>query len=246
MQRRYTSFHSTAIGREMELLVFGHHGPPMVAFPSGGGRFFDWENNGMIEAVAYWLDAGKVTIYCPDSLDHETWLNHSAEPAARGRRHSDYERYIVAELTAFIRDDCQSPKETLAAAGCSLGGLHAANFALKYPETFDYALCMSGRYDLVALTGHSDSLDVYYSNPLAYCYHLHGSTLEQVQNSTHLTLVCGQGAWEEKCLAETNRLAAILTEKDISHERDIWGRDVEHHWYWWKRQVAHHFEKTLG
>lgn len=246
MQRRYTAFFSPAVGRTMEMLIFGHYGPPVIAFPSGGGRFHDWEDNGMIEAVAYWLDAGKATLYCPDGLDHETWLNHGADPAWRARRHRDYERYIAGELAEFIRADCQSPKQTLAVTGCSLGGLHAANFALKYPELFDYALCMSGRYDLEALTGHSTAIEVYYNNPLAYCYRLHGDTLDNIRANTHLVLVCGQGAWEDKCLAETNRLADVLAEKSVSHERDIWGHDVEHHWYWWKRQIAHHFSKTLG
>ena len=49
MQRRYETFYSPAVGRDMEILTFGYYGPPMIVFPSGGGRFFDFENNGMIE-----------------------------------------------------------------------------------------------------------------------------------------------------------------------------------------------------
>ena len=32
--------------------------------------------------------------------------------------------------------------------------------------------------------------------------------LEHVRRNTHLALVSGQGAWEEKCLHDTNRLAS--------------------------------------
>ena len=45
--------------------------------------------------------------------------------------------------------------------------------------------------------------------------------------------------------AREKRLADLLAEKSISHERDIWGYDSEHHWYWWRQQLAHHFGKTF-
>ena len=145
-----------------------------------------------------------------------------------------------------IHADCGGSDLQVALAGCSLGAFHAANFALKFPGHFNYALCMSGRYDIEAVCGRSDSPEVYFNNPLAYVYHMHGNNLEHVRTSTHLSLVCGQGAWEDKCLAETHRLADLLVAKEISHERDIWGHDVEHHWYWWRKQIAHHFERALG
>jgi esterase/lipase superfamily enzyme len=246
MQRRYEFFHSPALDRSMELLIFGHHGPPLLAFPSAGGRFYDWENHGMVDAAAPWLEQGQMRLFCVDGIDHETWLNHGVGIAARGRRHHQYETYIVEELAPLIRRECGHRQGGMAVTGCSLGALHAANFALKVPETFNYALCMSGRYNLEAVIGPGDSLDVYFNNPVAYCANLHGAALARVRDHTHLALVCGQGAWEDKCLVETHRLANILAAKGISHERDLWGHDVEHHWYWWKRQLAHYLGKALG
>jgi esterase/lipase superfamily enzyme len=230
----------------MELLIFGHYGPPLLAFPSAGGRFFDWENQGMVEAAGPWLEGGKVRLYCVDGVDHESWLNFGADMAARAGRHREYEACIVHELAPFIQQECALSEGGVAVTGCSLGGYHAANFALKFPQTFNYALCMSGRYDLEAVIGPSEASEVYFNNPVAYAANLHGDALAEVRASTHLALVCGQGAWEDKCLAETHRLANILAEKGISHERDLWGHDVEHHWYWWKRQLAHYLDKALG
>jgi len=246
MQRRYEVIHSPAVGRNMQLLVFGHYGEPVIAFPSGGGQYFDFENNGMIGAVGHLIEAGKVKIYCPESLDNESWLNHGVDPHWRGYRHNAYQDFIVKDLAPAIRRDCQSPEIKIALVGCSLGAYHAANFALKFPHVFHHALCMSGRYDMGDICGNSSSMEVYYNNPIAYIPNLHGYSLEHVRANTHLVLVCGQGAWEEKCLSETHRLADLLAEKGISHERDIWGHDVEHHWYWWRKQIKHHFEKVLG
>lgn len=245
MQRRYESFYSPAVGRDMKLLAFGHYGPPMIAFPSGGGQFHDFEDNGMVGAVAHLLEAGKLKLYCPESLDHESWLRRDIDPHWRAVRHGAYQDYLVKDLLPAIRQDCHDHEVEIGLVGCSIGAYHAANFGLKFPHLFHYALCMSGRYDLEGITDQSGSQEVYFNNPLAYLPHLHGDALEHVRHNTHLALVCGQGAWEEKCLRDTHRLADLLRDKGVSHERDIWGHDVEHHWHWWQKQFAHHLTKAL-
>jgi esterase/lipase superfamily enzyme len=246
MLRRYDKIYSPAIGRDIQVLAFGHYGAPVIAFPAGMGQFYDFENNGMIEAVADLIEGGKVKLYCPESLDHESWLNHALDPHWRAVRHNAYQAFIIDNLAPAIRFDCRSPDIRIAVTGCSLGAYHAVNFALKFPHIFHYALCMSGRYNIESLCGQSGSLEVYFNNPLAYVHNLHDEALEHVRRHTHIALVCGQGAWEEKCLADTQRLADLFVEKSISHERDIWGHEVEHHWYWWRKQIIHHFGKTFG
>jgi esterase/lipase superfamily enzyme len=156
-----------------------------------------------------------------------------------------YENFIVSNLVPAIREDCRDAGVKVALTGCSLGAFHTANFALKHPHVFPYALCMSGRYDAESFAGPSGSPEVYFNNPVAYVRNFHGEHLEHVRRNAHLVLVCGQGAWEDKCLRETHRLADLLAHKGISHERDIWGFDVEHHWYWWRQQFAHHMNRAL-
>ena len=245
MQRRHEIIYSPALGQQMSVLVYGHFGAPIVAFPSGGGRYFDFESNEMIASIAPLLEAGKIKVYCTDGVDNESWLNDGVDPHWRAVRHKAFEDYFVRDLVPAIRADCNDESIRMGLVGCSLGGLHAANFALKFPHLFHYALCMSGRYDLAAIAGGSDSAEFYFNNPIAYTANLHDQALDHVRNNTHIALVCGQGAWEDKCLAETHRLADILAAKNISHERDIWGHDVEHHWHWWRKQIVHHFGKTF-
>ena len=247
MHRRHLALPSPAIGRDIDLLAFGHHGPAMIAFPSGGGRFFDFESNGMIDSVRHLIDGGKLKLYCPDSLDDEAWLRGDIDAHWRGVRHQAFEDFLLEDLVPFIRRDCHAPDARIALVGCSLGAYHAANFGLKHPQVFHYALCLSGRYDLEAILGFASGDDlVYFNNPMAYLPNLHGDSLEHVRSHAHLILVCGQGAWEDKCLAETHRLADMLVEKGIGHERDIWGKDVEHHWYWWKQQFQDRVGRVLG
>ena len=111
--------------------------------------------------------------------------------------YNKYQDFVVTNLVEAIRFDCKSADIKIGLVGCSLGAFHAANFALKFPHLFNYALGMSGRYDLEKIiNAQSGSQDVYFNNPMAYLPNLHGDALEHVRHNTHIALVCGQGAWD--------------------------------------------------
>ena len=59
---------------------------------------------------------------------------------------------------------------------------------------------MSGRYKMTHFTDGFSNADVYFSNPLAYVANLGGEPLERIRRSTHVTLVSGQGPYEEGCI----------------------------------------------
>ena len=54
MQIRYYKEYSRFLNRFMEFKVYGHAGRPIVIFPCQSGRFFDWEDRNMCNAVAPW------------------------------------------------------------------------------------------------------------------------------------------------------------------------------------------------
>jgi esterase/lipase superfamily enzyme len=247
MLKRLERLQSQAMGRPMHLWRFGHFGAPCLVFPSASGMAHEWEAHGMVEALSDLIEGGRLKLYCAESNVAEAWTQRNHHDSGwRIRRHHDYERYVLQELVPFIREDCRSPQARIAATGCSLGALYAANFALKHPSIFHYALCLSGRYDVARLNDGWTNGDVYFNDPLAYVPHLEGEHLERIRRQTHLALVCGQGQWEAGNLEETEAFARELAAKKISHERDIWGRDVAHEWTWWRRQVRYHFQKALS
>ena len=63
MQGTYYKEWSSVLNREMEFKVYGSAGVPVLALPARGGRFFDWENNGMPDAIAQLLNEG-TKIWC--------------------------------------------------------------------------------------------------------------------------------------------------------------------------------------
>src|SRR5690242_19797550 len=146
MNREYHKAYSQELHRDMEVLVFGHGGTPLLVFPTSMGRFFEYEDRGMIGVLSGKLEGGELQLFCPDSVDTESWYNKGAHPYHRVQRHLQYERYVVNELLPFIR--WKNPAQLLAVTGCSFGGYHAVNFALKHPDAVSHCVAMSGAYDI--------------------------------------------------------------------------------------------------
>ena len=62
METRMGKIYSDALGREMEYIRYGSSGKPFFAVPSQDGRYFDFANFGMVDAVADYIEQGKIQI----------------------------------------------------------------------------------------------------------------------------------------------------------------------------------------
>jgi esterase/lipase superfamily enzyme len=230
------------------VIAYGHYGRPVLVFASEQGRAEDFENNGMIGAVAGLIDAGRVKLYCIDSADGYSWSDNSVPIEERARRHGRYESWVIDEVVPWISADCGGTREFVT-LGCSLGAFHAANFALKRADLFPLALCLSGNYDPSSWRAWGEQGDAtYFNNPMSYVGNLHGDHLNWLRDRVSLLLVVGQGAWEvdpTQSLPSTRAFAERLAEKGIRHELDVWGYDVPHDWPSWQRQLAHHLPRLL-
>ncbi len=246
MDKKHERIPSREMGRPMHLWRYGTYGLPLLVFPSAAGMAHEWAAHGMLEALGDLVEAGKLKIYCTESNVAEAWTRRENPAPWRIKRHQAYERYVMTELVPFIRADCRAETIPIAVAGTSLGAYYSANFSLKYPTIFRWALCMSGRYDTVWLNDGFDNSDIYFNNPMAFVPNLDGQPLELVRKHLHLVLVCGQGKWETGNIEDTRALAKLLAAKGISHECDLWGHDVSHEWTWWKRQARHHLLRLIA
>jgi esterase/lipase superfamily enzyme len=243
---RHAEVTSPATGWRGNVVVHGHWGRPVLVFPAEGGSAWEFEHRGMVDAIRWLVDEGRVKLYCVDSADGFTWSDRSVGLEERARRHEQYERWILEAVVPFVSDDCRGPTD-IATLGCSLGAFHAANLVLRHADRFPLALCFSGSYDPSEWHGWGDLGDAsYFNNPTDYVPHLHGGHLDWLRSRAHLVLVVGQGAWEVDptgALPSTRRFAGLLAEKGISHELDVWGHDVPHDWPSWQRQLAHHLPR---
>ena len=245
MSAREISLWSDAIGASGTVVVHGHWGRPVLAFPAERGGPWEFQDRGMVEAVSGLLEAGRCKLYCVDSFDSASWSNTSIPIEARAQEHGRYEAWIADRVVPWIHEDCGGAQD-IATVGVSLGAYHAVNFALKRADLFPIAIGLSGNYDPASWDGWGErGTAAYFNNPMDYLAHTHGDHLEWLRGRVSLLLVCGQGMWEDTTgsLDSAKRLAGLLTEKGLRHELDLWGHDVPHDWPSWRAQFAHHLPR---
>jgi esterase/lipase superfamily enzyme len=216
----------------MEMLVFGHAGLPAVVFPTSQGRYYEFEDRGMVEAIRWKIDNGEVQLFCVDSVDAESWYNRNVGPRWRIARHVQYDDYIVHEVIPLVKQLNWSPKR--AAIGCSFGGFHAVTMALRHPDVFTSFLSMSGAFDMGSFLGGYYDQDVYFNQPTHF---LPGMSdpwfLDRYRQNTY---VLATGV-QDQCWDQNERLARIFREKGLPVRLDVWGDNAGHDWPWWQRMV---------
>jgi esterase/lipase superfamily enzyme len=232
MNREYHKWYSSRLGRDMELLVFGHDGLPVVVFPTSQGRFFEFEDRGMVGAIADEIDAGCVQLFCVDSVDSESWYNRNVGPRWRIARHVQYEEYVLNEVLPLVRQKNQNP--LLASVGCSFGGFHAANIALRHPDIFTGFLSMGGAFDLSSFLGGYHDEDVYFNQPTQYVPNISdGWYLDRYRRNSY---VLATGV-HDQCWNANERLAGMMRSRGIPVRLDVWGDNTGHDWPWWHQMV---------
>ncbi len=231
IQRAHHRWQSPALGREMEMLVFGHAGARVLVFPTSMGRFFDWEDRGMVGALGECLAKGWIQMFCVDSVDAESWYADTLSPAERARRHDDYDRYVHTEVIPFsVRTN---PTPFLIATGASFGAYHAANFSFRYPHLVGRLIGMSGYYDITRWTGgHSDDT-VYFHNPAHYLLHEHEP--ERLEALRHIDIILATGR-DDSGRPNNEHLSRLLWDKGIWHALRIWD-GFAHDWPWWQQMI---------
>ena len=86
MNERYIKWYTPYLSCEFEMLVFGEKsGLPLILFPTSGACYYENKDFGLVGAVAWYIKNGKVTVYCPDAIDQQSFYNKSIHPADRMR-----------------------------------------------------------------------------------------------------------------------------------------------------------------
>ena len=229
MTEQYHRWYSPNLNHDIEMLVFGDRGYPVILFPTSQGRYFQNKDEGLIDSVRWFIDEGFVKIYCPDSLDWLTWYNKGIHPADRARNYAWYDKMLYDELVPWATHETGIGK--VAMAGCSFGGYHAANFALKHPEKTGHLFSMSGAFDMRQFTdGYYDD-NVFFNNPVDF---MPGSNQHELWQ---MNIILGT-AEHDICLNDNIWLSNILKEKHINHWLDI-RPNAMHDWPVWKAMFPH-------
>jgi esterase/lipase superfamily enzyme len=237
MNREYHRWHSPRLGRDMELLVFGYAGAKVLVFPTRDGRFYEYENLRMVDALRHKIDAGQLQLYCVDSVAQETFYCGGCHPGDRLRRHILYEEYILNEVMPLMAEKNDHP--CTIAHGVSLGAFLAANIAFRHPHLFRKLSGFSGRYDPTLsvecfddlLAGYRDE-HLYFHTPIQFLPGINGGQLDDLRRMD-IVLVIGRA---DPFLHNNRYLSHILWSKNVPHALHEWdGR--AHSGYYWRRMA---------
>lgn len=238
LNREYHRWYSPRLGRDMELLIFGHAGAKVLTFPTRDGRFHEYEDLRIVEALRPKLDAGHLQLYCIDSVDRETLYCCWCDPAERIRRHQTFEDYVLHEVMPLMAQKNTHP--CTIAHGCSLGAYHAANIAFRHPHLFQKLAAFSGRYDLTLaiesfgdlFSGYRDEL-VYLHTPAQFLPNLACEWRLDALRRMDIVLVVGR---EDPFLDNNRHISHVLWQKGVWHALHEWdGR--AHQGYHWRRMA---------
>ncbi|QXP83282.1 esterase family protein [Methylococcus sp. Mc7] len=224
MNREYHRWYTERLGRDMELLVFGHAGAKVLVFPTRDGRFHEYEDLRLVESLRHKIEAGHLQLFCLDSIDHESLYCFWRHPAERIRRHVQFEEYILNEVFPLMA--AKNPHPCTIAHGCSLGAFHAVNIAFRHPHLFRKVAAFSGRYDLTLGVEHFRDLfdgyyddTIYYHTPSHFLPNLECHWRLEALRRMDIVLVVGG---DDPFLGNNRDLSRILWSKGIPHALHTW------------------------
>ena len=224
MNREYHAWFSPSLQRTMELLVFGHAGEKVLVFPTRDGRFYEYEDLRIVDALRPWIERGALQLICLDNIAHESLYCFWCRPQDRFLRYQAFEHYVLDEVLPWLEG--HSPAGELVAHGLSMGAFFAANFALRRPDVVRRLVAFSGRYDLTRavehfgdmLEGHYDDT-VYFNTPLHFLPHLEQADILQNLRKMRVTLAVGR---DDPFLPQNIELHEVLLSKAVSSELYLW------------------------
>lgn len=242
MHQEYHRWHSPRLSREMGVVVYGHYGPPMLAFPTSGGDEWEHAGQGMIGTLAPFIEAGRIKVFTVRAVTEDSLYDKGAHPFHRSWMQSQYDGYIRQEVIPFIHTHCRSAIG-VTTMGASLGAYHAANTLLKHPDVVKRCYALSGVYDIKRFMDGLYDDNVYFNNPVDYVANLTDPWLLGHLATCEIRLATGTGPWEHP--GPTYDLAARLRARGIAHALDDWGPKGGHDWPYWHHQIWTYVSQTF-
>ncbi|HEY8535065.1 MAG TPA: alpha/beta hydrolase-fold protein [Vicinamibacterales bacterium] len=234
MHREYHRWYTGRLDRDMGVVVYGHWGTPVLAFPTSGGDEWEFERQGMIDALGGLLEHGRIKLFCVGSNSDQSFYNRGAHPFHRSWMQRQWDDYVRREVVPFIHGHCQG-LHPITTIGASLGAYHAANTLFRHPDVVSRCIAMSGLYDLRSfMDGHYDD-NFYFNNPIDYLGGISDPGQIAALNRCEIRIVTGHGPWEHP--EHSYALSRVLGFKGIRHHLDDWGADGGHDWPYWRRQA---------
>ena len=238
MDKKMVVRHSEVLGEDLDVIVYGTAGQPVMAFVPLGQRPESLEEVGLVDELSDYLDAGVIQLFSVSNVDGESW-GSDGYAVERAARQEAYYQAVCEEIVPLVAEVSGSGARPLA-LGFDLGATHAAVFALRRPDLFQGCVCLSGVYDASRYFGDWMDATLYDNTPCAFLPNMPTDhPYIALYNQRQLLFCCGQEGSEADSLRTTREIDAQLQRLGVEAWCDYWGGDVSHTWFWWKKQVRY-------
>ena len=238
MKRSIYKLKSKSLGQEANLIVYGEGGYPVVAFQTQDQKASELEDEGMVDALAEFIDGKQIQLFSVDNFDEQSWSLLNGDNEARAARQEDYFRFVTDELIPRVHELNASNLRPIA-FGCSMGAVHAAIALFRRPDLFQGCMALSGIYHSGYFFGDWMNSTLYDNDVLAFLPNMPlDHPYVSLYRNRSLLFCCGQGE-DAQFANDERRMDAELNRLGVDHWCDYWGADVTHDWYWWKKQMSY-------
>ena len=229
--------YSESLGKDMNMMIYGHGGAAFLAFPTQDGMCRQMEDFGVVNLISDYLEDGRIQLFVVDTNDAESWSLKDGNKLWRAKRQEEYHHYIADQVVPMIRERNNTLPVTM---GMSLGANHAAISFLRRPELFGGMLALSGVYDTDYFFDGFMNEALYDNSPERFLPNMPADhPYINLYNQKKIIFCVGQGAWEEEGVRTLRFLQSVFENKGIHAWCDFWGYDVNHDWPWWYKQIRY-------
>ncbi len=245
MKREYYNQHSDVLNENMSMIVYGEGGYPVIAFQAQDAKSNNFEDFGMIDVLAPFIEEGRIQVFSVDNLDEQSWSDEGGDKGARAWRQEQYFQFVTDELIPRVHAWNNSDLRPIA-VGCSMGATHAAIAAFRRPDLFQGCIALSGVYRTSFFFGDWMNDNLYNNDIPAFLTNMPTDhPYVNLYNQRQLVMCVGQGAWEEG-VDDLHYIDDQLNRLGVSHWCDFWGTDVNHDWPWWRKQMPYFMNEVLS
>jgi esterase/lipase superfamily enzyme len=231
-QRDHLIWDSPALlGQRMDLLIFGHAGERVLAFPTSRGSFHEWDDRHMPRVLASELEAGTLQLFCASTNDATSWYDETISISERAAWQGRFDECLRTEVVP--RTVALNGSPSLVMAGASFGGYHAINFAMRHPELVTRVLSMSGLPDIRRLNHGLTDDAVYFQNPAEFIWLEHDPVRLAALRQLDIVLAVGR---EDPLCPANEAFSAALWDRGIGNALRIWD-GWAHDWPFWEQML---------
>ncbi len=230
-----TTLTSRDLDADLDVIVYGTTGRPVIAFPTFDFSAGSWETGGMVDVLGDLIESGAIQLFCVDSVDDRGWYARHSDLDYRSENQLAYLKFVSGELLRFVKKTSASKAKPIL-AGCGAGATNATAALLREPKLWGGLLALSGAYDARFYSDGATDADWLACSPIDLIASLSDARLRTLRK-VPMAFVCGQAA-DERGIGTQRQLAAAFAEREIEATFEYWGYDVDHSWHWWQEMAA--------